>query len=135
MTKVNIFGASLPNENNISVRRGPSAIGFEYLDGLWNYDIGKKRLANVGEPSDSFAAINRDYTENPYMHLKEEFERFCINHNNYITKLNELKTSYDQFITSNDRFKSGSEVKIESAELFQDRLYQTQVKLQDCRTF
>ena len=70
MTKVNIFGASLPNENNISVRRGPSAIGFEYLDGLWNYDIGKKRLANVGEPSDSFDADKRYYTDNQHKKIQ-----------------------------------------------------------------
>ena len=50
MTGVNIFGeVSSPNKN-ITVQKGPPGIGFKYLDRSGNYDIGKKRLANVAKP-------------------------------------------------------------------------------------
>ena len=35
-----------------------------YLDGLRNYDVGKMQLENAGEPSDSFDAVSKYYTDN-----------------------------------------------------------------------
>ena len=69
MSGVNIFGEALlsSNKNN----RGPPGIGFKYLEGSGNCDIGKKRLANVVKPEENFDAVNKDYFDKRYGFLHE----------------------------------------------------------------
>ena len=43
------------------MQRGTPGIGFKYLDGSGNFDIGKKRLANVAQNEETFDAVNKDY--------------------------------------------------------------------------
>ena len=60
MSRVNISCEALSSNKNITVQRGPPGIGFKYLDGAGNFDIGKKRLANVAKPEESFDAVKHD---------------------------------------------------------------------------
>ena len=60
MTLVNIFGEALTSNKNITVQRGHPGIGFKYLDGSGNFNIGKKRLANVAGPKENFDAVNKE---------------------------------------------------------------------------
>ena len=76
MTGVNIFGEVLSSNKNITVQRGPPGIGFKYLDGSGNFDIGKKRLANVAKPEESFDAVNKDFFDRRYGFLHEMYGRF-----------------------------------------------------------
>ena len=48
-----------------------------------------------------------------------------------MTKLNELQTLFNKITILNYHFKSGIKVRIESASSFQDRIYQTEMKLQE----
>ena len=47
MSGVNIFGEPLQLNENLTPQRGPAGVGFRYLDAIGNFDINKKRLANV----------------------------------------------------------------------------------------
>ena len=50
MSGVNIFGEPLQLNKNLTPQRGPAGVGFRYLDAIGNFDINKKRLANVASP-------------------------------------------------------------------------------------
>ena len=50
MSGVNIFGEPLQLNKNLTPQRGPAGVGFRYLDAVGNFDINKKRLANVASP-------------------------------------------------------------------------------------
>ena len=47
-----------------SVRIKLSKYKIIYLDGLRNYDVGKMQLENAGEPSNSFDAVSKCFTNN-----------------------------------------------------------------------
>ena len=66
MSGVNIFCEALSSNKNITVQRGPTGIGFKYLDGSGNFNIGKKRLANVAKPEETSDAVNKDYFDTRY---------------------------------------------------------------------
>ena len=44
MSGVNIFGEALSSNKNITVQRGLPSIGFKYLDGSGNFNIGTKKI-------------------------------------------------------------------------------------------
>ena len=50
MSGVNIFGEPLQLNKNLTPQRGLAGVGFKYLDAIENFDINKKRLANVASP-------------------------------------------------------------------------------------
>ena len=83
----------ISSNKNITVQRGPPGIGFKYLDGSGNFDIGKKRLVNVAKPEKTFDAVNKDYFDNRYGFLHDIYDSFQITFNNYLTKLDDLKES------------------------------------------
>ena len=91
MSGVNIFGEALSLKRNITVQRGPPGIGFKYLDGSGNFDIRKKRLANVARPKENFDAVNNYYFDKRYGFLDDIYDRFRITFDNYLTKLDDLK--------------------------------------------
>ena len=113
MSGVNIFGKALSSTKNITVQKGPPGIGFKYLDGSGNFDIGKKRLTNVARPEETFDAVNKDYFDNRYGFLHDMYDRFQITFNNYSTKLDDLKESYDQFIIALNQYKADKKNYIE----------------------
>ena len=65
------------------------------MDGSGNFDIGKKRLANVAKPEETFDAVNKDYIDKRHDFLHELYDRFQITFFNYLTKLDDLNESYD----------------------------------------
>ena len=54
MSGVNIFGEPLQLNKNLTPQRGPAGVGFRYLDAIGNFDINKKRLANVASPIEHY---------------------------------------------------------------------------------
>ena len=54
------------NKNNLIVKKCLAGIAFKYLDGIRNFDIGEKRLANVGDLEDYFDVDNRDFIDSQY---------------------------------------------------------------------
>ena len=59
MSRVNIFGEPLQLNTNLTPQQGPAGVGIKYLDAKGNFDIGKKRLANVAVPVEHYDAINK----------------------------------------------------------------------------
>ena len=51
------------NKNNLIVKKCLAGIAFKCLDGIRNFDIGEKRLANVGDLEDYFDVDNRDFID------------------------------------------------------------------------
>ena len=64
MSGVNIFGEPLQLNKNLTPQMGPAGVGFRYLDAIGNFDINKKRLANVASPIEHYDAINKEYSDN-----------------------------------------------------------------------
>ena len=131
MSGVNIFGESLSSNKNIIPQRGPPGIGFKYLDGSGNFDIDNKRLANVGKPLEKFDAVNKEYSDKHHEILHEIYQRFQMNFNNYLTKLNELKESYDQFIIGNNQYKTDLESTLNLHSSLFDRLQMNEMTYKD----
>ena len=96
MTLVNIFGEVISSNKSIIVQREPPGIGFKYLDST--FGIGKKILVNVAKPEENFDAVNKEFFYKRYDFLHEIYERFQISFNNHITKLDDLKESYDNLL-------------------------------------
>ena len=53
------------------MQRGPPEIEFKYLDWSGNFDIGKKRLANVAKPEENFDAVNKEFFDKRYDFLQK----------------------------------------------------------------
>ena len=86
-------------------RPGPVNL-FAPGNGSGNFDIGKKRLANLAKLEEIFDAVNKDYFDKRYGFLHDMYDRFQISFNNYLTKLDDLKESYDQFIIAHNQYKA-----------------------------
>lgn len=130
MSGVNIFGEPLSvNKKNI-IQRGPPGIGFKYLDAAGNFDIDKKRLANVADPFKHYDAVNKQYLDNEYKRLWDDFETFRLAQYAYIDALNKLRDDYGKFKVSDDDYKEGLKGKIETIESFQNGLYSNQTMLE-----
>ena len=113
------------------MQRGPPGIGFKYLDGSGNFDIGKKRLTNVAKPEEKFDAVNKYYFDKSHDFLHDLYDRFRITFYNYLTKLDDLKESYDQFITAHNQYKADKENTLNTHNAILDRLFENQVTNKD----
>ena len=93
MSGVNIFGEPLQLNKNLTPQRGPAGVGFRYLDAIGNFDINKKRLANVASPIDHYDAINKEYSDNYMNEIKGVISKF-FNFLYYWSDLTEICTQY-----------------------------------------
>ena len=129
MSGVNIFGEPLQLNKNLTPQRGPAGVGFRYLDAIGNFDINKKRLANVASPIDHYDAINKEYSDN-YMNeinaLISDVER---KQNYYIGLLNNVKIDYNDFKKSYQVDQNELNSKIKSIDEFLERIYQEYIVL------
>ena len=84
MSGVNIFGEPLQLNKNLTPQWGPAGVGFRYLDAIGNFDINKKRLANVASPIEHYDAINKEYSDNYMNEIKALISDVERKQNNYI---------------------------------------------------
>ena len=128
MSGVNIFGEPLQLNKNLTPQRGPAVVGFRYLDAIGNFDINKKRLANVASPIDHYDAINKEYSDNYMNEIKVLISDVERKQNNYIDLLNNVKIDYNDFKKSKvDQNELNS--KIKSIDEFLERIYQEYIVL------
>ena len=119
--------------NNLAVKSATPGIYFNYLYCVENYYIGKKTINSrwrslnilLTQLIEIVPTINIDI-------WKGIWKGFCINYKNNVTKLMNWRLHIvNSIFLPIDHFKNELKVRIESVESFQDRIYQTQVKLQD----
>ena len=130
MSGVNIFGEPLQLNENLTPQRGPAGVGFRYLDAIGNFDINKKRLANVASPIDHYDAINKEYSDNYINEIKALISDVEREQNYYIGLLNNVKIDYNDFKLKSyqvDQNKLNS--KIKSIDEFLERIYQEYIVL------
>ena len=124
MSGVNIFGEPLQLNKNLTPQRGPAGVGFRYLDAIGNFDINKKRLANVASPIEHYDAINKEYSDNYMNEIKALISDVERKQNNYIGLLNNVKIDYNDFKKSYQEDQNELNSKIKSIDEFLERIYQ-----------
>ena len=124
MSGVNIFGEPLQLNKNLTPQRGPAGVGFRYLDEIGNFDINKKRLANVASPIEHYDAINKEYSDNYMNEIKALISDVERKQNNYIDLLNNVKIDYNDFKKSYQEEQNELNSKIGSIDEFLERIYQ-----------
>ena len=129
MSGVNIFGEPLQLNENLTPQRGPAGVGFRYLDAIGNFDINKKRLANVASPIDHYDAINKEYSDNYINEIKALISDVERKQNNYIDLLNNVKIDYNDFKKSYQVDQNKLNSKIKSIDEFLERIYQEYIVL------
>ena len=129
MSGVNIFGEPLQLNENLTPQRGPAGVGFRYLDAIGNFDINKKRLANVASPIDHHDAINKEYSDNYINEIKALISDVERKQNNYIDLLNNVKIDYNDFKKSYQVDQNKLNSKIKSIDEFLERIYQEYIVL------
>ena len=129
MSGVNIFGEPLQLNENLTPQRGPAGVGFRYLDAIGNFDINKKRLANVASPIDHYDAINKEYSDNYMNEIKALIPDVERKQNNYIDLLNNVKIDYNDFKKSYQVDQNKLNSKIKSIDEFLERIYQEYIVL------
>ena len=129
MSGVNIFGEPLQLNENLTPQRGPAGVGFRYLDAIGNFDINKKRLANVASPIDHYDAINKEYSDNYMNEIKALISDVERKQNNYIDLLNNVKIDYNDFKKSYEEEQNELNSKIKSIDEFLERIYQEYIVL------
>ena len=129
MSGVNIFGEPLQLNKNLTPQRGPAGVGFRYLDAIGNFDINKKRLANVASPIEHYDAINKEYSDNYMNEIKALISDVERKQNNYIGLLNNVKINYNDFKKSYQEDQNELSSKIKSIDEFLERIYQECVVL------
>ena len=129
MSGVNIFGEPLQLNKNLTPQRGPAGVGFRYLDAIGNFDINKKRLANVASPIDHYDAINKEYSDNYMNEIKALISDVERNQNYYIGLLNNVKIDYNDFKKSYQVDQNELNSKIKSIDEFLERIYQEYIVL------
>ena len=129
MSGVNIFGEQLQLNKNLTPQRGPAGVGFRYLDAIGNFDINKKRLANVASPIDHYDAINKEYSDNYMNEIKALISDVERKQNNYIDLLNNVKIDYNDFKKSYQVDQNKLNSKIKSIDEFLERIYQEYIVL------
>ena len=98
MSGVNIFGEPLQLNKKFNTTTGvPAGVGFRYLDAIGNFDINKKRLANVASPIDHYDAIKKEYNDNYMNEIKALISDVERKQNYYIGLLNNVKIDYNDF--------------------------------------
>ena len=126
---VNIFGEPLQLNKNLTPQRGPAGVGFRYLDAIGNFDINKKRLANVASPIEHYDAINKEYSDNYMNEIKALISDVERKQNNYIGLLNNVKIDYNDFKKSYQEDQNKLNSKIKSIDEFLERIYQEYIVL------
>ena len=129
MSGVNIFGEQLQLNENLTPQRGPAGVGFRYLDAIGNFDINKKRLANVASPIDHYDAINKEYSDNYMNEIKALISDVEREQNYYIGLLNNVKIDYNDFKKSYQVDQNKLNSKIKSIDEFLERIYQEYIVL------
>ena len=129
MSGVNIFGEPLQLNENLTPQRGPAGVGFRYLDAIGNFDINKKRLANVASPIDHQDAINKEYSDNYMNEIKALISDVKREQNYYIGLLNNVKIDYNDFKKSYQVDQNKLNSKIKSIDEFLERIYQEYIVL------
>ena len=129
MSGVNIFGEPLQLNENLTPQRGPAGVGFRYLDAIGNFDINKKRLANVASPIDHYDAINKEYSDNYMNEIKALISDVERKQNYYIGLLNNVKIDYNDFEKSYEEEQNELNSKIRSIDEFLERIYQEYIVL------
>ena len=129
MSGVNIFGEPLQLNENLTPQRGPAGVGFRYLDAIGNFDINKKRLANVASPIDHHDAINKEYSDNYMNEIKALISDVEREQNYYIGLLNNVKIDYNDFKKSYQVDQNKLNSKIKSIDEFLERIYQEYIVL------
>ena len=129
MSGVNIFGEPLQLNKNLTPQRGPAGVGFRYLDAIGNFDINKKRLANVASPIEHYDAINKEYSDNYMNEIKALISDVERKQNNYIGLLNNVKIDYNDFKKSYQVDQNKLNSKIKSIDEFLERIYQEYIVL------
>ena len=129
MSGVNIFGEPLQLNENLTPQRGPAGVGFRYLDAIGNFDINKKRLANVASPIDHYDAINKEYSDNYINEIKALISDVEREQNYYIGLLNNVKIDYNDFKKSYQVDQNKLNSKINSIDEFLERIYQEYIVL------
>ena len=129
MSGDNIFGEPLQLNKNLTPQRGPAGVGFRYLDAIGNFDINKKRLANVASPIEHYDAINKEYSDNYMNEIKALISDVERKQNNYIGLLNNVKIDYNDFKKSYQEDQNKLNSKIKSIDEFLERIYQENIVL------
>ena len=129
MSGVNIFGEPLQLNENLTPQRGPAGVGFRYLDAIGNFDINKKRLANVASSIDHYDAINKEYSDNYINEIKALISDVEREQNYYIGLLNNVKIDYNDFKKSYQVDQNKLNSKIKSIDEFLERIYQEYIVL------
>ena len=129
MSGVKIFGEPLQLNKNLTPQRGPAGVGFRYLDAIGNFDINKKRLANVASPIEHYDAINKEYCDNYMNEIKALISDVERKQNNYIGLLNNVKIDYNDFKKSYQVDQNKLNSKIKSIDEFLERIYQEYIVL------
>ena len=129
MSGVNIFGEPLQLNKNLTPQRGPAGVGFRYLDAIGNFDINKKRLANVASPIEHYDAINKEYSDNYMNEIKALISDVERKQNNYIGLLNNVKIDYNDIKKSYQEDQNKLNSKIKSIDEFLERIYQEYIVL------
>ena len=129
MSGVNIFGEPLQLNKNLTPQQGPAGVGFKYLDAIGNFDINKKRLANVASPIEHYDAINKEYSDNYMNEIKALISDVERKQNNYIGLLNNVKIDYNDFKKSYQEDQNKLNSKIKSIDEFLERIYQEYIVL------
>ena len=129
MSGVNIFGEPLQLNRNLTPQRGPAGVGFRYLDAIGNFEINKKRLANVASPIEHYDAINKEYSDNYMNEIKALISDVERKQNNYIGLLNNVKIDYNDFKKSYQVDQNKLNSKIKSIDEFLERIYQEYIVL------
>ena len=124
MSRVNVFGEPLQLNKNLTPQRGPAGVGFRYLDAIGNFDINKKRLANVASPIEHYDAIYKEYSDNYMNEIKALIPDVERKQNNYIDFLNNVKIDYNDFKKSYQEEQNELNSKIGSIDEFLERIYQ-----------
>ena len=114
---------------NLTPQRGPAGVGFRYLDAIGNFDINKKRLANVASPIDHYDAINKEYSDNYMNEIKALISDVERKQNYYIGLLNNVKIDYNDFKKSYQVDQNKLNSKIKSIDEFLECIYQEYIVL------
>ena len=99
------------------------------MDAIGNFDINKKRLANVASPIDHYDAINKEYSDNYMNEIKALISDVERKQNNYIDLLNNVKIDYNDFKKSYQVDQNKLNSKIKSIDEFLERIYQEYIVL------
>ena len=99
------------------------------MDAIGNFDINKKRLANVASPIDHYDAINKEYSDNCMNEIKALISDVEREQNYYIGLLNNVKIDYNDFKKSYQVDQNKLNSKIKSIDEFLERIYQEYIVL------